>query len=53
MKEERLNRRHCRTRKEALAEVIEYIEWFYDSKRRHSTLGGIRSTGFEKRAERA
>ena len=50
MKEERLNRRRYRTRNEARAEVFDYIERFYNPKRRHSTLGGISPVEFEKRA---
>lgn len=53
MKEERLNRRRYRTRNEARAEVFDYIERFYNPKRRHSTLGGISPVEFEKRAKRA
>ncbi|MCL4689568.1 MAG: integrase core domain-containing protein [Burkholderiales bacterium] len=38
-----------RTREEARADLFEYIEGFYNSHRRHSTLGQVSPTEFEKR----
>lgn len=39
LKKERTNRKHYRTRDEAKADVFDYIERFYNPRRRHSTLG--------------
>jgi transposase InsO family protein len=39
-----------RTREEARAEIIDYIEMFYNSKRRHSYLGYLSPNDFEKMA---
>jgi len=36
---ERVNRKVYRSRDDARADVFDYIERFYNSKRRHSTLG--------------
>lgn len=38
---ERVNRRRYKTRNEVRADVFDYIERFYNPKRRHSTLGGL------------
>jgi transposase InsO family protein len=49
LKTERTARRTYRTRDEAKADVFDYIERFYNPKRRHSTLGsqpgGVRNAG--------
>ncbi len=37
------------TREEAKSKIFEYIEMFYNSKRRHSYLGFISPNEFEKR----
>jgi len=39
-----------RTREEARADIIDYIEMFYNSKRRHSYLGYLSPNDFEKLA---
>ena len=39
LKTERVSRRIYRTRDEAKADVFDYIERFYNPKRRHSTIG--------------
>jgi transposase InsO family protein len=39
LKTERTARKLYRTRDEAKADVFDYIERFYNSKRRHSTIG--------------
>jgi putative transposase len=39
LKTERTARRIYRTRDEAKADVFDYIERFYNAKRRHSTIG--------------
>lgn len=47
LKTERLSRRHYRTRDDLRADVFDYIERFYNPKRRHSTIGYISSMQFE------
>ena len=49
LKRERVNRVRYRTRDEARADVFEYIECFYNRKRRHGYLGNISPAAFEKR----
>lgn len=49
MKIERVHRKRYKTRDEARADVFDYIERFYNPKRRHSTLNGISPVEFEKR----
>jgi putative transposase len=48
LKRERVNRVRYRTRDEAKAEVFDYIEVFYNRKRRHGYLGNISPAAFEK-----
>ena len=50
LKRECVNRVRYRTRDEARADVFEYIECFYNRKRRHSYLGNISPAVFEQRA---
>jgi putative transposase len=47
LKTERLGRRQYRTRNELRADVFDYIERFYNPKRRHSTIGHISPVQFE------
>jgi len=49
LKRERVNRTRYRTRDEARADVFEYIECFYNRKRRHGYLGHISPAVFEER----
>lgn len=42
-----------RTRNQAKADVFDYIERFYNPRRRHSTLGYLSPMEFEKQAELA
>lgn len=49
MKRERVNRVRYRTRDEARADIFDYIEVFYNRKRRHGYLGNISPAEFEKR----
>ena len=51
LKRERINRTSYRTREEARADVFEYIEVFYNRKRRHSYLGYISPVAFEQKAK--
>lgn len=47
LKRERVNRVRYGTRDQARADVFEYIEVFYNRKRRHSYLGYISPEDFE------
>jgi putative transposase len=53
LKTERTARKTYRTREEAKADVFDYIERFYNPKRRHSTLGYLSPIEFEMRAQLA
>lgn len=48
MKTERTARKVYRTRDQARADVFDYIERFYNSTRRHSTLGYVSPIQFEE-----
>ncbi len=48
LKTERTARKTYRTRDQAKADVFDYIERFYNPKRRHSTLGYVSPMEFEK-----
>jgi len=49
LKKERVRRRTYRTLAEARADVFDYIEVFYNRKRRHEHLGGLSPVEFEQR----
>lgn len=49
LKTERVSRRTYRTRDEAKADVFDYIERFYNPKRRHSTIGYLSPIAFEEK----
>lgn len=49
LKTERTARRIYRTRNDARADVFDYIERFYNPKRRHSTLGYLSPMEFENK----
>ena len=49
LKTERTAGKVYRTRDQARADVFDYIERFYNSRRRHSTLGYMSPIDFEKR----
>ena len=51
LKTERIARRIYRTRDEARADVFDYIERFYNTRRRHSTIGYLSPMEFEMKAE--
>ena len=53
LKIERTARKTYRTRDEAKADVFDYIERFYNPKRRHSTLGYLSPMEFEMQARLA
>jgi putative transposase len=48
LKKELVYRRSWPTRQELRSEVFEYIEGFYNPRRRHSTLGMLSPAGFEE-----
>jgi putative transposase len=50
LKTERTARKLYRTRDEARADVFDYIERFYNPKRRHSTIGYLSPMEFEQKA---
>ena len=47
LKKERIRRRIYNTREEAKSDVFDYIEMFYNSKRRHSYLGYVSPQDYE------
>jgi len=47
LKKERVRRRIYRTRDEARVDLFDYIEMFYNQKRRHSHIGGVSPEAFE------
>lgn len=49
LKLERANRRRYANRDEARADLFDYIERFYNPRRKHSTLGNISPAEFERR----
>lgn len=51
LKTDRIARKTYRTRNQARADVFDYIERFYNSTRRHSTLGYLSSVDFERQAD--
>lgn len=51
MKRERVRGRRYATREEARRDLFDYIEVFYNRKRRHSSLGGISPAEFEARKQ--
>ena len=53
LKTERTARKTYRTRDQAKADVFDYIERFYNPKRRHSTLGYLSPVEFENQGRLA
>ena len=53
LKIERCARKVYRTRDDAKADVFDYIERFYNPKRRHSTLGYLSPVQYEEQAREA
>ena len=51
LKTERTERKVYRSRNQARADIFDFIERFYNPKRRHSTIGYLSPIEFEKRAE--
>jgi len=50
LKTERTSRKTYRSRNEAKADVFDYLERFYNPKRRHSTIGYLSPMEFERQA---
>ena len=50
LKTERVNRKQYVTRDDARADVFDYIEMFYNPRRRHSCLNGVSPAAFEAAA---
>jgi putative transposase len=48
LKKGRIKRQIYRTRKDARADVFDYIEVFYNRNRRHSHLGDVSPEAFER-----
>ena len=48
LKKERIRRKTYRTREEARSDVFDYIEAFYNRKRRHKHLGEVSPVEYEK-----
>jgi putative transposase len=48
LKTERTARKTYRSRDQAKADVFDYIERFYNPRRRHSTIGYVSPVAFEK-----
>ena len=53
LKKELVHRRSWPTRRELISEVFEFVEGFYNTTRRHSTLGYLSPAQFELRASRS
>ena len=53
LKTERIRGRVYRTRDQARADVFDYIERFYNPRRRHSILGYVSPMQYEESAMRA
>ncbi len=51
LKTERTARKTYRTRDEARADIFDYIERFYNPRRRHSTLGYLSPVDYERRGQ--
>ena len=51
LKSERVNYRQYKTRAEGMIDIADYIESFYNQKRRHSTLGNISPVEYEARQQ--
>src|SRR3954466_6355737 len=49
LKKELVHRRSWPTRRELTAEIFEYVEAFYNPRRRHSTLGMLSPVDYENR----
>lgn len=48
LKSERVNYRRYETRQQAIADIVDYIEPFYNQKRKHYKLGNIPPVQYQK-----
>jgi putative transposase len=48
LKKERVRRKIYQTKEEAKADLFDYIEMFYNPRRRHSHIGGVSPEAFER-----
>ena len=48
LKRERVHRRRYLTRQEARTDLFDYIEWFYNRKRRHGSAGRMSPFDYEQ-----
>lgn len=53
LKSERINYRRYETRSQAMADIIDYIEPFYNQKRKHYKLGNISPAQYEMKLRKA
>ena len=53
LKTERVNTRQYKTRQEAIEDIADYIEPFYNRIRRHSTLGNLSPAAYEQMHQKA
>jgi putative transposase len=53
LKTERVNTRQYKTRQEAMEDIADYIEPFYNRIRRHSTLGNLSPAAYEQKQQQA
>jgi len=53
LKTERVNARQYKTRSEAMQDIADYIEPFYNRVRRHSTLGNLSPAAYEMKQQNA
>jgi putative transposase len=52
LKRERIRRRKYKTREDARSDVFDYIEMFYNPKRKHARNGMLSPAGFERQQQR-
>lgn len=52
LKTERVNTRQYKTRQEAMEDIADYIEPFYNRIRRHSTLGNLSPAAYEQKYQK-
>ena len=53
LKTERVNTRQYKTRQEAMEDIADYIEPFYNQVRRHSTLGNLSPAAYEQKHQKS
>lgn len=53
LKTERVNTRQYKTRQEAMEDIADYIEPFYNRIRRHSTLGNLSPAAYEEKHQKS